>query len=262
MLDETYDLVVVGGGISGLAAAYYYRKLHRPGSRILILDNHDDFGGHAKRNEFHQGGPMRLAWGGTVNMEYPKYSEVANGPDPRARHRHPAPAQGLRVQLAGHAGRPEVRAPLQPGALRPRRAAARRDARRPRASRARARTSTISAAGGRAREAQGFLLATATCSRASRSRSARPGCTVRVTRTSCASNSACRTRRSRSSATRRRASGACRPRTSRSPNASGPACRARTWSGAPTNRARKRTTGIRRCSRTATARSRACSCAR
>jgi len=79
VLDENYDLVVVGGGISGLAAAYYHRKLHGPQSRILILDNHDDFGGHAKRNEFHQGGPMRLAWGGTVNMEYPKFSEVALG---------------------------------------------------------------------------------------------------------------------------------------------------------------------------------------
>src|SRR5512134_1491654 len=43
LLDETWDLVVVGGGISGLAAAWYYRKLHRPDSRILILDNHDDF---------------------------------------------------------------------------------------------------------------------------------------------------------------------------------------------------------------------------
>ena len=74
---ESYDLVVVGGGISGLAAAYYYRKLHGPQSRILILDNHDDFGGHAKRNEFRQGGSMRLAWGGTVNMEYPKFSDVA-----------------------------------------------------------------------------------------------------------------------------------------------------------------------------------------
>jgi spermidine dehydrogenase len=79
VLDESYDLVVVGGGISGLAAAYYHRKLHGAGARILILDNHDDFGGHAKRNEFHQGGPMRLAWGGTVNMEYPKFSEVAHG---------------------------------------------------------------------------------------------------------------------------------------------------------------------------------------
>ena len=78
-LDERYDLVVVGGGISGLAAAYFHRKLHGAQSRILILDNHDDFGGHAKRNEFHQGGPMRLAWGGTVNMEYRLYSDVANG---------------------------------------------------------------------------------------------------------------------------------------------------------------------------------------
>jgi spermidine dehydrogenase len=78
-LDEAYDLVVVGGGISGLASAYYYRKLHGPDARILILDNHDDFGGHAKRNEFHQGGPMRLAWGGTVNMEYTLYDGVAKG---------------------------------------------------------------------------------------------------------------------------------------------------------------------------------------
>jgi spermidine dehydrogenase len=79
VLDETYDLVVVGGGISGLAAAYFHRKRHGPQSRILILDNHDDFGGHAKRNEFHQGGPMRLAWGGTVTIEYPKYSPEAIG---------------------------------------------------------------------------------------------------------------------------------------------------------------------------------------
>ncbi len=78
-LEEEYDLVVVGGGLSGLAAAYFHRRLNGHGSRILVLDNHDDFGGHAKRNEFHQGGPMRLAWGGTVNMEYPLYSEVARG---------------------------------------------------------------------------------------------------------------------------------------------------------------------------------------
>jgi len=78
-LDEHYDLVVVGGGLSGLAAAYFYRQKHGADAKILILDNHDDFGGHAKRNEFNQGGPMRLAWGGTVNMEYPKYSANAKG---------------------------------------------------------------------------------------------------------------------------------------------------------------------------------------
>src|SRR5437868_12750390 len=48
---ESYDLIIVGGGISGLAAAYFWRA-QKPDARILILDNHDDFGGHAKRNEF------------------------------------------------------------------------------------------------------------------------------------------------------------------------------------------------------------------
>jgi spermidine dehydrogenase len=75
---ETYDLVVVGGGISGLAAAYFYRKSAGRDARILILDNHDDFGGHAKRNEFRAGNRMVLSYGGTQSIESPgKYSEVA-----------------------------------------------------------------------------------------------------------------------------------------------------------------------------------------
>jgi len=77
---EEYDLVVVGGGISGLAAAYFYRRHAGPSARILILDNHDDFGGHAKRNEFHLGGRMLLANGGTVSIESPfPYSKEARG---------------------------------------------------------------------------------------------------------------------------------------------------------------------------------------
>jgi spermidine dehydrogenase len=62
---ETYDLVIVGGGISGLSAAYFYRE-RNPSARILILDNHDDFGGHAKRNEFELGGRIQLINGGTL----------------------------------------------------------------------------------------------------------------------------------------------------------------------------------------------------
>ena len=77
-LDETYDLVVVGGGISGLAAAQYYQKKFGQNARILILENHDDFGGHAKRNEFHQGGQMRLSLGGTHNLEYWQFSDTVN----------------------------------------------------------------------------------------------------------------------------------------------------------------------------------------
>jgi spermidine dehydrogenase len=49
---ETYDLVIVGAGLSGLSAAYFWQKALGIGQRVLILDNHDDFGGHAKRNEF------------------------------------------------------------------------------------------------------------------------------------------------------------------------------------------------------------------
>lgn len=75
---ETYDLIVVGGGISGLAAAYFYRKQAGPKSRILILDNHDDFGGHARRNEFQVGKRLLLSNGGTQSIESPaEYSEVA-----------------------------------------------------------------------------------------------------------------------------------------------------------------------------------------
>lgn len=75
---ETYDLVVVGGGISGLSAAHFYRKIAGPEARILILDNHDDFGGHAKRNEFRQGNDFRLGFGGTFSIESPApYSVVA-----------------------------------------------------------------------------------------------------------------------------------------------------------------------------------------
>jgi spermidine dehydrogenase len=77
---ETYDLIVVGGGISGLSAAYFYRKLAGVNSRILILDNHDDFGGHAKRNEFHAGDRLLLGYGGTQSIEAPgRYSKEAIG---------------------------------------------------------------------------------------------------------------------------------------------------------------------------------------
>jgi spermidine dehydrogenase len=77
---ETYDLIIVGGGISGLSAAHFYRKATGGKARILILDNHDDFGGHAKRNEFHANNAFRLGFGGTFSIESPApYSAVAKG---------------------------------------------------------------------------------------------------------------------------------------------------------------------------------------
>ena len=77
-LKEHYDLVIVGAGISGLAAGHFYRKLAGPAARILLLDNHDDFGGHAKRNEFSVGNRRMLGYGGTYSIESPApYSRVA-----------------------------------------------------------------------------------------------------------------------------------------------------------------------------------------
>ncbi len=68
---ETYDLVVVGGGLSGLAAAYYFVTSVGRSARVLVLDNHDDFGGHAKRNEFVVDGTLMALNGGTLNIESP-----------------------------------------------------------------------------------------------------------------------------------------------------------------------------------------------
>src|SRR5580704_7606833 len=78
--NEKYDLIIVGGGISGLAAAHFYRKQAGPTARILIIENHDDFGGHAKRNEFQSGDRFLIGYGGTQAIASPKlYSAEAMG---------------------------------------------------------------------------------------------------------------------------------------------------------------------------------------
>ena len=75
---ETYDLVIVGGGLSGLSAAYFWQKALGADQRVLVLDNHDDFGGHAKRNEFTYGGRSFISYGGTMGISTPyPYSYTA-----------------------------------------------------------------------------------------------------------------------------------------------------------------------------------------
>ncbi|MEM1435300.1 MAG: NAD(P)-binding protein [Pseudomonadota bacterium] len=75
--DDPYDLVVVGGGLSGLAAARYFQQ-QQPDARILILDNHDDLGGHARRNEFTVDGQQLLGHGGSQSIDTPsQYSPQA-----------------------------------------------------------------------------------------------------------------------------------------------------------------------------------------
>jgi spermidine dehydrogenase len=75
---ESYDLIVVGGGISGLSAAHFFRELMGENRRVLILDNHDDFGGHAKRNEYRHNGRLFIGYGGTQSISTPyPYSYTA-----------------------------------------------------------------------------------------------------------------------------------------------------------------------------------------
>jgi spermidine dehydrogenase len=74
---EVYDLVVVGAGLSGLAAAHFFLRDY-PDAHVLLLDNHDDFGGHAKRNEFNIDGKTLLGYGGSQSFEAPSsYPDIA-----------------------------------------------------------------------------------------------------------------------------------------------------------------------------------------
>ncbi len=75
---DSFDLIVVGGGISGLSAAYFYRQHAGRKAKILILENHDDFGGHAKRNEFQSGDRVLIGYGGAQTITGPNlYSPEA-----------------------------------------------------------------------------------------------------------------------------------------------------------------------------------------
>jgi len=68
---ETYDCVVVGGGISGLAAALIFKKQAGKGKTCLVLDNHPIFGGEAKRNEFLVDGHRLIAHQGSAFFPVP-----------------------------------------------------------------------------------------------------------------------------------------------------------------------------------------------
>jgi spermidine dehydrogenase len=70
-IEDEYDCIVVGAGLSGLAAAWFYRERHGSDARVLVLDNHDEFGGHARRNEFTAGDRLLISYGGSESLQSP-----------------------------------------------------------------------------------------------------------------------------------------------------------------------------------------------
>ena len=68
---ELYDCVVVGGGISGLAAALIFQRQAGKNKTCLVLDNHPIFGGEAKRNEFLVDGHKLVAHQGSAFFPVP-----------------------------------------------------------------------------------------------------------------------------------------------------------------------------------------------
>lgn len=71
-VEETYDFVIAGAGISGLAAAFFYQKKFGADKKILLLDPLQHFGGHALRNEFDLEGSSLLGYGGSESFQSPK----------------------------------------------------------------------------------------------------------------------------------------------------------------------------------------------
>lgn len=70
-IQEHYDVVIIGAGISGLSAACLFHDKHKD-TKSLILDNHKDFGGHARRNEFATPYGKILTYGGSESLQSPK----------------------------------------------------------------------------------------------------------------------------------------------------------------------------------------------
>jgi len=72
-----YDLIVIGGGLSGLAAAWDYTRCAGGTPRVLILDNHEQVGGVARRNSLKVDGIRIIAPQGSYYAGPPEYPFIA-----------------------------------------------------------------------------------------------------------------------------------------------------------------------------------------
>jgi len=73
--EEFYDLIIVGGGLTGLGAAHRFKEIAANGKRCLVLENHQLVGGEAKRNEFEVNGYRLFGPQGSNSFVVPQSSE-------------------------------------------------------------------------------------------------------------------------------------------------------------------------------------------
>lgn len=94
---ESYDCVIVGGGISGLAAALFFRRIAGPNASVLVIENHPIFGGEAKQNEFEVDGKRIVGHQGSAIYfaQYPlsfleRFYDSIGLHSPRLEYQNPA----------------------------------------------------------------------------------------------------------------------------------------------------------------------------
>ena len=73
--NEEYDMVVIGGGFSGIGSAYEFKKVYGDKKKCLILENHPVFGGEAKLNEFDVDGYRIFAPQGSNDFGLPNKND-------------------------------------------------------------------------------------------------------------------------------------------------------------------------------------------
>jgi spermidine dehydrogenase len=79
-VDDLYDLVIVGGGFAGAAAALEFNDAGS-GGRCLMLENHAIFGGAAKQNEMEVDGYRLVGPQGSHNFRVPPPVEAGAAPN-------------------------------------------------------------------------------------------------------------------------------------------------------------------------------------
>ena len=69
---ELYDVIIVGGGLTGLGAAYFIHEETGGTKKCLVLENHAVFGGECRQNEFVVNGRRLIGPQGSNDFGLPR----------------------------------------------------------------------------------------------------------------------------------------------------------------------------------------------